>query len=165
VARGRGHPRDRTVRRAQDQLASWRRHGLRDPELMQTTTFVVANSITLILDLVVVALAWVLAFGPRRRLLVVLAPLVWGATGLMVTPVLSAAVLAVTGGPSDERLAGANQPGPCRRRISWDAGRSGISATGERNRPGVVRSGRVRGSAARVVAGHGLLCLAGRWGQ
>jgi hypothetical protein len=30
---------------------------------MQTTTNVVANSITLILDLVVVALAWVLALG------------------------------------------------------------------------------------------------------
>ena len=80
--------------------------GLRDPALMQTTTYVVANSITVVLDLVVVALAWVLALAPPRRLLVVLAPLVWGATGLMVTPVLSAAVIAVAGDPSTERLAG-----------------------------------------------------------
>jgi hypothetical protein len=80
--------------------------GLRDPASMQTTTYVVANSITLVLELVVVALAWVLALGAPQRLLVVLAPLVWGATGLMVTPVLSAAVNAVTGGPSGERLAG-----------------------------------------------------------
>jgi hypothetical protein len=80
--------------------------GLRDPALMQTTTYVVANSITLVLDLVVVALAWVLALASPRRLLVVLAPLVWGATGLMVTPVLSAAVIAVAGDPSTERLAG-----------------------------------------------------------
>jgi hypothetical protein len=80
--------------------------GLRDPALMQTTTYVVANSITLVLDLVVVALAWVLALAPPRRLLGVLAPLVWGATGLMVTPVLSAAVIAVAGDPSTERLAG-----------------------------------------------------------
>ena len=56
--------------------------------------------------LVVVPLAWVLALGAPQRLLVVLAPLVWGATGLMVTPVLSAAEFAVTGGPSAERLAG-----------------------------------------------------------
>ena len=35
--------------------------GLRDPALMRTTTYVVANSITLVLDLIVVALAWVLA--------------------------------------------------------------------------------------------------------
>jgi hypothetical protein len=80
--------------------------GLRDPALMQTTTYVVANSITLVLDLVVVALAWVLALAARRRLLVVLAPLVWGATGLMVTPVLSGAVIAVVGDSSTERLAG-----------------------------------------------------------
>ena len=80
--------------------------GLRDPALMQTTTYMVANSITLVLDLVVVALAWLLALAARRRLLVVLAPLVWGATGLMVTPVLSAAVIAVAGDPSTERLAG-----------------------------------------------------------
>jgi hypothetical protein len=51
--------------------------GLRDPALMQTTTYVVANSITLVLDLVVVALAWVLALASPRQLLVVLAPLVW----------------------------------------------------------------------------------------
>jgi hypothetical protein len=56
--------------------------------------------------LVVVPLAWVLALGAPQRLLVVLAPLVWGATGLMVTPVLSAAEFAVTGGPSTEALAG-----------------------------------------------------------
>ena len=79
--------------------------GLRDPALMQTTTYMVANSITLVLDLLVVALAWLLALAARRRLLVVLAPLVWGATGLMVTPVLSAAVIAVAGDPSTERLA------------------------------------------------------------
>jgi hypothetical protein len=41
--------------------------GLRDPPLMQTTTYVVANSITLVLDLVVVALAWVLALPPCPR--------------------------------------------------------------------------------------------------
>ena len=80
--------------------------GLRDPALMRTTTYVVANSITLVLDLILVALAWVLALAARRRLLVVLAPLVWGATGLMVTPVRSAAVIAVAGEPSTERLAG-----------------------------------------------------------
>ena len=80
--------------------------GLRDPALMQTTTYVVANSITVVLDLVGVALAWVLALAPPRRLLVVLAPLVWGATGLMVTPVLSAAVIAAVGDSSTERLAG-----------------------------------------------------------
>jgi hypothetical protein len=51
--------------------------GLQDPALMQTTTYVVANSITLVLDLVVVALAWVLALASPRQLLVVLAPLVW----------------------------------------------------------------------------------------
>jgi len=61
----------------------------------------VANSITLVLDLVVVALAWVLALAARRRLLFVLAPLVWGATGLMVTPVLSAPVTAIAGRPVD----------------------------------------------------------------
>ena len=55
--------------------------GLQDPALMQTTTYVVANSITLVMDLVVVGLAWVLALAARPRLLVVLAPLVWGATG------------------------------------------------------------------------------------
>ena len=44
--------------------------GLRDSALMQTTTYMVANSITLVLDLVVVALAWVLAVATRRRLLV-----------------------------------------------------------------------------------------------
>ena len=48
--------------------------GLRDPALMQTTTYMVANSITLVLDLLVVALAWLLALAARRRLLVVLAP-------------------------------------------------------------------------------------------
>jgi hypothetical protein len=62
--------------------------GLQDSALMHTTTYMVANSITLVLDLVVLALAWVLAVAARRRSLVVLAPLVWGATGLMVTPVL-----------------------------------------------------------------------------
>ena len=51
--------------------------GLRDPALMQTTTYVVANSITVVLDLVGVALAWVLALASPRQLLVVLAPLVW----------------------------------------------------------------------------------------
>ena len=106
LARGRRHGRHRAVCRAQGHWLAGGDLGLGDPALMQTTTYVVANSITLVLDLVVVALAWVLALGAPQRLLVVLAPLVWGATGLMVTPVLSAAVNAVTGDPSAERLAG-----------------------------------------------------------
>jgi hypothetical protein len=77
LARDWGHSRHPAVRRLKISWLAGGDVGLQDPALMQTTTYVVANSITLVLDLVVVALAWVLALASPRQLLVVLAPLVW----------------------------------------------------------------------------------------
>jgi hypothetical protein len=79
--------------------------GLRDPALMTTSTYIIANAVTLALDLVVVIVAWLLAMSTSRWLVPLLAPLVWGATGLMITPVATAMLAASSGGVDGGRLA------------------------------------------------------------
>jgi hypothetical protein len=80
--------------------------GLRDPALMNTSTYMIANAITLALDVLVVIVAWLLAMSTSRWLVPLLAPMVWAATGLMITPVATAVLAASSGGLDEGRLAG-----------------------------------------------------------
>jgi len=70
--------------------------GVRPGLDMQSPTLMIANLVTLVLDTVVIALAWSLVGRLRPRTVRLVAPLVWGATGLMATPVLTYLIVLVT---------------------------------------------------------------------